>query len=82
MNNAYGTLNEDSVDETMSIIGGTMSNGREVVEPYKEPWIKFMENEHFRSGTMKNVYGTMDNFDGSVNNAGGTLYNAYKTMCN
>ena len=55
------------VGGTMSIIGGTMSNGHEVVEPYKEPWTKFMENDHFGGGTMMNVYGTMDNFDGIVN---------------
>ena len=59
----------------MRIIGGTMINGHEVVEPYKQPWTKFMENEHCMGGTM-------DNFDGFMKNEGGTMYNAYKSMCN
>ena len=67
----------------MSISGVSMNNAHEVVEPYKKPWTKLMENEHFRpSRTMMNVYGTMGNFDGTVNNSSGTMYNAYKTMCN
>ena len=71
-----------SIYGTMSISGGTMSNDHKVVEPCKEPWTKFMINEHFWGGTMNCVYGTMDNFYGTMNSAGGTIYNAYKTMCN
>ena len=68
-----------SIYGTMCIISGTMSNGHEVGEPYKEPSTKFMGNEHFTGGTTMNVYGSMDNFDVITNNASGTMYIAYTT---
>ena len=81
MNKVSGTM--IFIQGTMIISGGTMNNGHEVVEPYKKPWTKLMENEHSRpSGTMMNVYGTMGNFDWTVRNSSGTMYNEYKTMCN
>ena len=53
-----------------------------LVELYKEPWKKFMEDKHFRGGTIMNIYGTMVNFDRIVNNASRTMYNAYETKYN
>ena len=75
MNSIYGTMSivggtMSSIYGTLRINVGTMSSGHEVVET----WTKFIKNEHFRVGTMKNIYGTMDNFDGAMNNAGGTMY--------
>ena len=74
----YGTMSivdgTISIDGgTMRISGGTMSNGRKVVEPCKEPWTKFIVNEHFKGGTMKNIIETMVNFDGTMKNAGGIM---------
>ena len=66
---------------SMIISGGTMSNVCDMVEPYKEPWTKFIVTDHLRDGTMKNVNGTMNKLDGTMNKASGTMYNAYVTPC-
>ena len=54
----------------VDIIVGTMSNGHGMVEH----WTQLIENEHFRGGTMQNVYVTIETFDGTMDNAGGTMY--------
>ena len=52
-----------------------MSNGHEVVEPYKP-------NLEHNLWKMSILGVKLNNSDGIVKNAGGTMCNAHKTTCN